>query len=201
MVRRVGSTKPNAGSAKPSRRVLTYDDVLVGARTHFLRHGTITLDDLAKELAVSRATMYRLIHGRDELLGDVLWQLGEPLLRDAIAKRGTASVDAILEISLDFYRAMSQAAAFRRFLADEPGAAVRVLFTPAGGVHARAVKVQKEIFEQATADGLELADDLDGLAYLYVRIIESLLYADLLSGRESDLALIERAARAVLAVR
>ncbi len=201
MVPRVRSTKPNTGSAKRSRRVLTYDDVLVGARTHFLRHGTITLDNLAKELAVSRATLYRLITGRDELLGDVLWQLGEPILRNAITTRGTASVDAILEISLDFYRAMSQAIPFRRFLANEPGTAVRVLFTPAGRVHARAATVQKEIFEQAKANGLDLADDLDGLAYLYVRIIESLLYADLLSGRESDLALIERAARAILAVR
>ena len=181
--------------------MLSYDEVVAGGRAHFAKQGTIGLDDLASELAVSRATLYRLIDGRDRLLGDVLWSLGEPILRGAIAQIGTASVDAILEISLAFYRKMAAATPFRTFLETEPGTAVRVLFTPAGGVHERAAGVQKEIFEAARNNGLELADDLDGLAYLYVRIVESLLYADLLSGRAPDLTLIERAARAVLAVR
>lgn len=187
--------------APSSRRVLSYDEVVAGARVHFVKHATITLEDLAAELAVSRATLYRLIDGRDRLLGDVLWSLGEPILRGAMERIGTGSVDAILDISLAFYREMAEAKSFRTFLEAEPGTAVRVLFTPAGAVHERAAGVQKEIFEAARDSGLELAGDLDGLAYLYVRIVESLLYADLLSGRAPDLSLVERAARAVLAVR
>lgn len=194
-------TTPGKAERNDSRRVLSYDEVLKGARAHFVREGTIALDALARELGVSRATLYRMIDGRDRLLGDVLWSLGEPVLRRAIDVNGTATVDAILGISLDFYREMAGARPFRTFLQDEPGAAVRVLFTPAGGVHERAVGVQKTIFEQARGQGLPLAEDLDGLAYLYVRIVESLLYADLLSGRAPDLTLVERAARAVLAVR
>ena len=197
----MGRANSDEASGSASRRVLSYDDAVAGACSHFLHHGTIVLDDLATDLAVSRATLYRLIDGRDRLLGDVLWTLGEPILKGAIERIGTGSVDDILEISLAFYREMAAARPFRTFLAAEPGTAVRVLFTPAGGVHERAVGVQKEIFLQARTDGLQLAEDLDGLAYLYVRIVESLLYADLLSGRAPDLTLVERAARAVLAVR
>ena len=192
---------PNDAEGNPSRRVLSYDEVLRGARAHFLQRGTIALDSLAAELGVSRATLYRLIEGRDRLLGDVLWSLGEPVLRRAMDEHGAATMDAILEISIAFYREMAGARPFRTFLEAEPGTAVRVLFTPAGAVHERAVGVQKEIFARARTAGLPLAEDLDGLAYLYVRIVESLLYADLLSGRAPDLTLVERAARAVLAVR
>ena len=41
--------------------------------------------------------------------------------------------------------------------------------------------------------------DLDDLAYLYIRIYESMLYADVLIGRPPDIGPAERAARALVA--
>jgi hypothetical protein len=74
-----------------------------------------------------------------------------------------------------------------------------VLFTPAGGVHQRVVAVQKEILIEAAETGdAWLGSDLDRLAYLYVRIVESMLYAELLTGRRLDPDLAERAAAALL---
>lgn len=182
-----------------ARRVISYEEVVPAARAHFLREGTVDMDVLAAELAVSRATLYRVVDGRDGLLGDVVWSLAEPTLRRARRDRRATGIDGILEVSMRFNEQVSDAEPFRRFLAAEPQTAVRVLFTPAGRVHGRAVEMQKEILREAQAeDGVPSSDDLDGLAYLYVRIVESLMYGDLLAGRRPDLGLVERAARAVL---
>jgi AcrR family transcriptional regulator len=183
-------------------RVITYDAIVVGARRHFLREGTIDMEQLAQELAVSRATLYRAVDGRDRLLGDVLWGLAERTYTEA--RRGVTGrgVEAILEISDRFAEAVTTAAPFRRFLEREPQTALRVLLTPAGGVHDRAVALHREIFAEAFAGHEdELLGDLDTLAYLYVRLRESILYADIMSGRQPDPEVAERAVRALLARR
>jgi AcrR family transcriptional regulator len=196
----MGRADADHASIPPSsRRVITYEEVVAGACRHFLREATVDMEALATELAVSRATLYRVVEGRDRLFGDVLWSLGEAMLCAARRHATSRGIDGILEVSRRFYESVIQAAPFRRFLASEPQTAVRVLFTPAGRVHERAVRAQKEIFVEAMrGSGVRLAPDLDSLAYLYVRIFESMLYADLLSGRAPDLDLAERAARAIL---
>ena len=186
-------------SARPRGRVISYEEVVVGARRHFLRTSTIEMEPLAAELAVSRATLYRVVGGRDRLLGDVLWSLGEPILTAARNSATGTGIEWILEISRRFYEGVIGAAPFRHFLDAEPQTAVRVLFTPAGRVHERYVRAQREIFVEAIRrERIALSPDLDSLAYLYVRIFESMLYADLLSGRTPDVEPAERAARALL---
>src|SRR4051794_6270019 len=118
-------------------RVISYETVVAGARGQFLREGTLDMDQLAHELAVSRATLYRAIDGRDRLLGDVLWSLAEGIFARARGEVDGGGIEAILEISRRFTEEVMSAAPFRRFLEREPQTALRVLLTPAGGVHDR----------------------------------------------------------------
>jgi hypothetical protein len=181
------------------RRVVSESDVVRGGCRYFLRHGTLEMDALAGSLAISRATLYRVVHSRDRLLGDVLWYLGEQMLNRARAERTEPGVEGVIEITRRFCGYLLGAEPFRTFLRGEPKTATRVLFTPAGGVHARAVAAQKEILVETIRRGeLRLVGDLDHLAYLYVRIIESSLYAELLTGQEPDLPLAERTIRSLL---
>ena len=83
-------------------RVITYETIVAGARRHFLRGGSLDMEELAHELAVSRATLYRAIDGRDRLLGDVLWSLAEATYTQARREVESRGVDAILEISHRF---------------------------------------------------------------------------------------------------
>ena len=77
--------------------------------------------------------------------------------------------------------------------------AFRVLFTPDGRVHERMVEWWTAAFAQAAAAGhLATAIDVRKLAYIHVRIGESMLYADLLAGRDADLELAEVIQRAVI---
>jgi AcrR family transcriptional regulator len=178
--------------------VVSSDDVVLGACRFFLRHATVDMDRVAVDLAISRATLYRVVHSRDRLLGDVLWRLAEAMLNRARQRRTAAGVDGVLEITRTFSAALLDSEPFREFLRTEPDTAARVLFTASGGVHRRAVAVQCEILHDlATEEGWP-EKDLDHLAYLYVRLIESMLYAELLTGRRPDPELAERAIRALL---
>jgi AcrR family transcriptional regulator len=180
-------------------RVISYETVVMGARRQFLREGTIDMDELAHELAVSRATLYRAVDGRDRLLGDVLWSLAERVFTRARREVDGSGIEAILEISRRFTEEVRSAEPFRRFLEREPQTALRVLLTPAGGVHDRTVAMQRTIFAEALAGCEdELPGDLDSLAYLYVRLHESILYADIMSGRRPDPDVAQRAVRALL---
>jgi hypothetical protein len=179
--------------------VISERDVVSGGCRYFLRHGTLEMDALAGSLAISRATLYRVVHSRDRLLGDVLWQLGEAMLTRARAARTASGVDGVVEVTHRFCRCLLRSGPFRQFLRTEPKTAARVLFTPTGGVRARAVAALREFLSELARRGeLTLPDVLDHLTYLYVRVIESTLYAELLTGRQPDLALAERTIRSLL---
>jgi hypothetical protein len=182
-----------------ARRVVSYTDVVRGGCQYFLTHGTIDMDELAASLSISRATLYRVVHGRDQLLGDVLWRMGERELAAARRERTLTGIQGVLQVSRLYCARLAAAQPFRTFLLAEPSTATRVLFAPVGGVHQRVVAVQKEILIEAAQSGdAWLAADLDRLAYLYVRIFESMLYAEMLTGRQLDPDLAERAAAALL---
>ncbi|MZE80456.1 QsdR family transcriptional regulator [Streptomyces xinghaiensis] len=182
------------------RRVISRSEVVRGACRYFLRHGTVDMDALAPALAVSRATLYRVTGSRDALLGDVLWQLADDLLTRARRRRTSAGVDGVLEVTRRFTDGLRRAAPFQHFLRTEPETATRLLTS--GVVHRRAVRAQRAILLEAggvspPGSPADLAE-LDELAYLYVRVVESALYSELLSSRPPDFARAERAARAVL---
>lgn len=182
--------------ADSTRRVVSREQVVHGACRFFLRHGEVDMDGVARSLAISRATLYRVVHSRDGLLGDVLWRLGERQLVQARLRRRNGGVEGVLEITRHFVDRLRGAAPFRAFLRGEPETAARVLFNGSGAVHRRAVSAQKQILLEVPGEWC--AGPLDQVAFLYVRIVESAIYAELLGGQPLDRDLAERAARSVL---
>jgi len=177
----------------------TREQVIERARQYFLDHATIDMDDLAHELSVSRATLYRVAHSRDQLLGDVLWYFADHLFDIVRKERDLTGVEGVLQVTRLFNRRLARADRLRRFLAAEPHCAARVLFTPAGNVLRRHVVVQRAIFsEAAPAAGPWLTGDLDHLAYLYACTIATGFYADILAGLKPDTEQTERVTRALL---
>jgi AcrR family transcriptional regulator len=178
-------------------RVVTPERVVRGACRFFLRHGTIDMGELAASMAISRATLYRVVHSRDALLGEVLWRLGDALLIRARRARQHSGVDGVIEVTRLFTAQVRAAEPFRAFLRAEPETAARVLLTASGGVHRRAVLAQQEILRENSGPAWSPASPHQQ-AYLYVRLVESALYADLLDDARLDPGLAERAARALL---
>ena len=182
-------------TTQSSRRVLAPGAVVRGAAHQFQARGSLDMDLLATQLAISRATLYRIAGSRDALLGNALWALGRRTLDRARAARQQPGVDGVIEVSRRFADRLWSARPMRRFVAAEPSTAARVLFTPSGEVHRRAILAQRDIFAEA---GVVPPGDPLQLAFLYVRIMESVLYGELFSGSRVDFAVAERALRGLL---
>lgn len=201
-------------------RVLSLDAAVRGGIEQFLRRATLDMDALARELAVSRATLYRTVGSRDALLGEVLWAMGRYVVEQIWSHPPGPGADGVIEVSRRFADALAGADPLWRFAREEPEAAHRVLLSPTCAVHARSVLVQRELFVRLGEGADDRAaqrrstmpvvpsprrprdvtrDDLTERAFVYVRILESVLYGPMLAGRRADFTLAEPALRAILA--
>ena len=73
-------------------------DALAAARRKFLHLERVDMNELANDLGVGRATLYRWVRSRDALLGEVLWSLSEHGLAMARARAKGDGVDWFLSI-------------------------------------------------------------------------------------------------------
>lgn len=188
-----------------SRHAITYEEAFEAARRRFLATSDLVMSRLQRDLNVSRATLYRVVGGRDRLLGDVLHDLARRTLESAVREvddEGTEGIERILEISRRFEGAISGFEPLQRFLTTHPQIALPILFTAEGRVHERMVDLWSELFTEAVAAGqLDLPDGPRETAYLYVRVGESMLFSSLLAGVEPDAVAAEQVRRAVLGAR
>jgi hypothetical protein len=163
---------------------------------HYLRHSNLDMDVLAGELSISRATLYRAVGSRDALLGEVFWSFAQLLLDEAGGEARGTGPDRVIEVSRIFAELMFSAQQLREFVEKEPQTAARVLITPATDLQSRSVEAQLKIFRESGLTGDE--EDLRRRAYLYVRLVGSVVYSDLLGMAGVDFSLAEPALRALL---
>jgi AcrR family transcriptional regulator len=170
-------------------------DALALARRKFLKGERIEVGALARELGVGRATLFRWIGSRELLIGEVLWSLYLPILDQARAQtrgHGAAYIARVCRRAMD---AILDFAPLKPFIEQDPEYALRILTSKTSTVQARSIEFVRTLIETETAAGrLTPPMKPDDLAFLVVRIAESFLYGDQISGREPD---IDRAADAI----
>jgi AcrR family transcriptional regulator len=169
------------------------------ARRWFMAGRRIEMQELAAELGVNRATLFRWVGGRDDLLGEILWSLAEPALAAAVEASEGDGAQRITGTIGRFTTVVDQADYLREFLRREPERALRILTTRAGPIQARLVAAIETLLNDEVARGnLRSPLPLRDLAYLIVRIVESFLYAEYITGEEPDIAMAELAVGALL---
>ena len=174
-------------------------DALAAARERWLAGERLDMGDLAAELGTSRATLYRWVGSKERLLGEVLWSVAERAFararRDA---RGTGA--AYVADTTELYLSASIGfAPLRRFLEQEPEYALKVMASKHSPMQRRSIAATREVLAEQVAKGaLDPPLDLDALAYLIVRIGESFLYSDVITGNEPDVATAADAVYALL---
>jgi len=178
-------------------------DVLREARRRFLRSQRLDMRELAADLAISRATLYRWVGDRERLLGEVLWSLAEPALADARAYADThasnAGVDWVVQLYLHLARMTVTFEPIRRFVETEREAALRVLTSRHGVQQRRLIDALRKILEEKSVAGdLELRLDPAELAYVIVRIAESFIWHDFITREEADVVKSADVVRALL---
>lgn len=181
-----------------SSRVLSADAAVAAAEACFDRDGEVHMPSLAQDLNVSRATLYRVVGSRERLLGDVLWRRGQRSMVAAAGRASGAGVERVVDLARTFNAGVVSDRALQRFLTRDPALAFQVLFAPEARVHVRFVELWRAVLADEVSSGRLPPVDVDAMAFLIVRLGESILYADLLARRSPDLELAATTQRAVL---
>jgi AcrR family transcriptional regulator len=174
-------------------------DALRLARERWVAGERLDMGALAKELGVSRATLYSWVGSKERLIGEVLWSFAEEGLEQARAAASGSGAEYVLDVFERFDHLNVEFKPLRRFVEQEPELALRLLTSKHGPVQGRMIAAARELLaEQVEAGALELALDIDTLAYLMVRVAESFIYSDVIAGSEPDVDKAVEVARVLL---
>jgi AcrR family transcriptional regulator len=159
----------------------------------------IDMGALATELGISRATLYNWVGDRDRLIGEVLWSFAAESIarsRELASGSGPAYLSEVIE------RYLTALAGFepnRRFIARDPELALRVLTGNRTSFQQRLIDATAQMIqEQVDTAGYEPPLEPATLAYVIVRIGESFIFNDVITGSEPDLTKAAQASRVLL---
>lgn len=179
--------------------MIDQNTVLAAARQAFVTKGRIEVGELAQTVGVNRSTIYRRFKGRDGLLAEVIWGMSELALDTAHRRAAGTGAAKIANTLGEFAAIANRDASFRGFLAREPERAFKVMTTWGGGVQPRIVgKVSDFLVEHVDAGDLSPTLPVDDLALILVRITETFVYANLITGEKPDPVKVRQACAAML---
>ena len=182
----------------PPVRPTALDAFLLGRR-RFLAGERIDMSAMASELGVNRVTLYRWVGSREKLLVEVIWSLAHRTLARETRRSRKAGSARIVDIVTRFVAAVLTNPGMSSFLADEGELAMRLLTRRESGFQPRLIGAVRELLEEESERGrLSLAADLQDVAYTMVRIVESYIYLDLITGEEPDARRAESILRLLL---
>lgn len=184
-------------TAAPARP--TPQDAFALALAKYNAGERIEMQVLADELGVSRMTLHRWVGSRDLLIGDILWSLASLTLQAARRRTRTSGAQRVADIVGRYLQTAHESPAFRTFVEREGEIALRILTTDRSALQAETVAAARELLEEEVGAGrLRLPMDIDDLAYIIVRIGESFLYTDIITGGEPDPGKARQAIAALL---
>jgi hypothetical protein len=179
-------------------------DAFRQARRTFLASERVDMQALARNLAVDRATLYRWVGSRDQLLTEILWSLIDPTiarLRSAhchSGKRAVRGQSPAAAVVTGTVRAVIANPGMQRFIDREGDLALRLLTTKVSDFEVRLIDLIGELVRDETAAGrLNGSVPLEDLPYVLVRVMESYVYLALITGEDPD---PDRAARVISAL-
>ena len=172
---------------------------LHAARRMWLADLRIDMGALAAELSISRATLYNWVGDRERLTAEVLWSIAAETIENGRSRAtgaGAAYVSGVVE---HYLRALAGFEPSRRFVGRDPEFALRVLTGSRTPFQQRLISaVRVLIEEQVAAVGYEPPLEPETLAYVLVRIGESFIFNDVITGTEPDLTKAVQASRVLL---
>ncbi|HWD06098.1 MAG TPA: QsdR family transcriptional regulator [Amycolatopsis sp.] len=173
----------------------TPESALRLAKRTFAAQERVEVNDLAAKLGVSRVTVYRWLGDRDAILAEVVWRLGERTMLEAYASAEGVGGARIANAMSAFVRQTLAHAGMRHFLKTETETALRVLTRSENAFQPRLVALVEKLLGQERAAGAlpEQGIELHDLAYLCVRVGESFVYTDAITGENPDPDRAERA--------
>ena len=163
-------------------------ELLALARRRFLACERFSLEELAAELGISRATAYRWAGNAEELVGRVVVGLVDDTFARSLVEARGRGARRIVDATARGMRYIATSKAYQAFVARDPQRALRIVASKEGPVQARTIAHHERLLREEVARGnLRLPVDPHTMAYALVRVAESFLYADLIAGEQPDL--------------
>ena len=155
----------------------------------------LELTQLASELGVARTTVFRWVGTREQLYGEVLSASYARLREHVVSTTRGTGLERLTRITHRTLTALFEAPPLRRFLAEDPEFAIRVLTSKSSPVQARSIQLEIELLRGVLREAnIQPSLDLETLAFIVIRVGEAFLYADVISGRKPE---IEKAVAAI----
>jgi AcrR family transcriptional regulator len=156
---------------------------------------------MAQALGVSRATVFRWVGSRELLYGEVISSLFEVALATARKQAKGEGPEFIADVTQRLFHLLVTDAPLRTFVQQDAEYAMRILMSRSSTVEQRcAASIRASLEEGVRAGLIRPVMDLDALAYVILRIGESFLYRDALTGDPVDVESAITAIRILLTV-
>ena len=170
------------------RPVATEADLRAAARRRFMAGERISLEDLAAELGISRATAYRWAGNAELLAAQVIASLVEDTFARSVREAKGRGAERIVDATARGLRYIASSKPYQAFIRRDPERALRIVASKEAPVQSRTIALNQQLIEQEVKSGaLSLPVDAHTMAYALVRIGESFLYADAIAGEKPDL--------------
>jgi AcrR family transcriptional regulator len=202
------NTDPNVLHSDGARGILrqvavlprpTLEDALRIGRHKFLASERIDMRAIADELGVNRVTLYRWIGSRDRLLVEVIWSLADRAFVASDQSTTARGAERIVQIIAKFIDTVIANPGMKSWLADEGEHAMRLLTRHETDFQPRLIHaIERLLTEENDASRLDIPVDLHDLAYVIVRLIESYIYLDLITGEDPETRTAEPILRMLL---
>jgi hypothetical protein len=182
-----------AGAESPKATPMS---ALRQARKMWLADQRIDMGALAIDLAVSRATLYNWVGDRERLTAEVLWSFAAETIAQAKATVTGTGAEYLAAVNEHYLRALARFEPNRRFIERDPEFALRVLTGNRTPFQQRLIDATRQLIdEQVEAVGYQPPLEAATLAYVIVRIGESFIFNDVITGTEPDLTKAIEASR------
>lgn len=174
-------------------------DVFLAALDSYVSGQRLDMQALARRLGLGRATLYRRVGNREQVLDEVVWWRSRHALVEVTQRSAhLRGVPRIVAVVSGILRGVERDRSLRLFLEADPETAMRILTGTRSTVQQGMLTTLENLLDLETERGDFVADlDNPTLAYAILRIDEGFLYSDIIADRTPD---IDRATRVIEAL-
>lgn len=174
----------------PGQRRTRAVEAFAHARRMFLKGYRVDMGAIARDLDVNRVTLYRWVGRREQLLLRILWVLTEQVLhrqRELARSIDEPRIARTAGILSRYVAEILGNPGMNRLLTEEGALAARLLTRSEPGFQPLLLAAVADLLREDVADGVrDLSVPLEDMAYAAVRIVESFVHINTITGERPD---------------
>lgn len=168
--------------------VTDVDELVHIAKALWAQGRGLDMEELGARSGLSRATVYRRIGNKQQLLGAVFSSLMVDTFLAADARRRSRGRSRVLTVLQDCLEAIVADQPFHEFLVRDPQVALRIVASPEFSPQGTSIELMTRLLERELPHGdFTLSASAQQTATAAIRLSEAFIYSDLLTGETPDI--------------